>query len=67
MTSGYKVEFHLAKCLVKHNELDTIMLVRHRKDTMYNINLSCITNVSTVSCHKNKKVGCGIECWHTPT
>lgn len=42
----YEVEFHLIKCLVKHNELGITILVRQRKDNIYPINLSYATNPS---------------------
>lgn len=42
----YKAIFHSTKSLVKHNELDTIILVGHRKNNMYT-SIPCITDHST--------------------
>ena len=43
--SGYRVEFNSSQCLVKHSELNTNVLIGHRKENIYQVELFGATNV----------------------
>ena len=43
--SGYGVEFNSSQCLIKHSELNTNILIGHRRENIYQVELFGATNV----------------------